>query len=98
MPEACSEASSAVQRIQNPANPPSVGAPETIGYRTGLYCFMVLLSMATMGFAMVLGRRLSPLLGNWNAALLSGTIFIIMIAIIQVLMPNVSFLCFAVWP
>jgi predicted cobalt transporter CbtA len=79
-----------VPSLKYPANPPSVGAPETIGYRTGLYFFMVVLSVATMAFAVVLGRRLVPRLGDWNAALVAGATFIAMIAIIQALLPTID--------
>jgi predicted cobalt transporter CbtA len=79
-----------VPDLKYPANPPAVGGSETIGYRTGLYFFMVLLSMATMVFAVALGRRLAPRFGGWNATLMAGASFIVMIAVIQALLPDIN--------
>jgi len=37
-----------VPNLKYPANPPSVGEPETIGMRTGFYFLMMLISIAAM--------------------------------------------------
>jgi hypothetical protein len=51
---------------------------------------MVLLSVVTMGFAVVLGRRLTSPVGGWNAVLMAGAAFIVIIAVIQVFLPNIN--------
>src|SRR6185312_7451 len=61
-----------VPGLKYPANPPSVGAPETIGYRTELYFLMVLISLAAAVAAIMLGRRLIARHGGWNAALIAA--------------------------
>lgn len=79
-----------VPDLKYPANPPSVGAPETIGYRTGLYFFMVAFSIVAMGFAVTLGRRLAVRFGNWNGGLAAGAAFILVIAVVQTLLPDIN--------
>ncbi|SDR57136.1 Probable cobalt transporter subunit (CbtA) [Streptomyces sp. KS_16] len=54
--------------LKYPANPPSVGDPDTIGKRTALYFLMMLLGILLAVAATILGRRLAPKLGNWYAA------------------------------
>ncbi len=76
--------------LKYPANPPSVGVPETIGYRTGLYFFMVAFSIAALAFAVTLGHRLAARFGGWNATLLAGAAFIIVIAAAQALLPDIN--------
>ncbi|HVI53406.1 MAG TPA: CbtA family protein [Candidatus Sulfotelmatobacter sp.] len=79
-----------VPDLKYPANPPSVGAPETIGYRTGLYFFMVAFSIVAMGFAVTLGRRLAPRFGGWNASLIAGLAFVVVIGIVQAFLPDIN--------
>ena len=73
-----------------PANPPAVGLPETIGYRTGLYFFMVVYSLAALSCAVSIGRRLATRLGGWNSALVAGAAFIVILAIGQALLPDIN--------
>jgi predicted cobalt transporter CbtA len=58
-----------VPSLKYPASPPSVGEPETIGYRTALYFSMLGLSVAAMVLASMLRKRLAPWHGEWAAAL-----------------------------
>jgi hypothetical protein len=57
-----------VPALKYPANPPSVGEPDTIKYRTGLYFLMLAISIASTLTAWTLGRRLTPRYGAWNAS------------------------------
>jgi len=79
-----------VPALKYPANPPSVGIHETIGWRTELYFFMVLVSITTLAFAVLIGRQLVKRLGGWNASLIAGAVFIVIIAIAQILLPDVN--------
>jgi hypothetical protein len=76
--------------IKYPANPPSVGSPETIGPRTGLFFIMLLLSILAMGFSIWLARRLRTSYGDWNAALIAGAVFIVIVAVVQLALPAVN--------
>jgi predicted cobalt transporter CbtA len=77
-----------VPALKYPANPPSVGHPETIGYRTALFFIMVAISVAALVAAVMLGRRLAARMNGWNAALLGGAAFVTIIAIAQYALPE----------
>lgn len=79
-----------VPNLKYPANPPSVGNPETIGSRTGLYFAMLALSLAAMVAAGVLRRRLAGRLGPWNAAILAGAAYLATMILLGWLLPSVN--------
>ncbi len=79
-----------VPSLEYPANPPSVGAPGTIGLRTGLYFAMLGLSLLAMVGAMVLRGRMAPRLGAWNAALLAAGTYLVVVAVAAALMPAIN--------
>src|SRR5580658_4600013 len=65
-----------VPQIKYPANPPSIGEPETIGLRTALYFTMLALSVIAAGAALSTARQLAARLGAWNAALIAGAAYL----------------------
>jgi predicted cobalt transporter CbtA len=77
-----------VPDLKYPANPPSVGNPETIGFRTELYFVMLVISVAALVLAVVLARRLLVRYGGWNATLIAGAAFIVVIEIVQYVLPE----------
>ena len=79
-----------VPELKYPANPPSVGQPETIGYRSELFFFMILISLAALVLAIMIARGLTPRYGYWNAAFLSAAVFIGIIVIAQLLLPDIN--------
>jgi hypothetical protein len=79
-----------VPYLKYPANPPSVGSPETIGYRTALYFGMVALSIAAMVVAFNLGRSLVGRFGCWHAALAGAAAYMVLIAAASLLMPSID--------
>ncbi|WP_405704935.1 CbtA family protein [Streptomyces xanthophaeus] len=76
--------------LKYPATPPAVGNPDTIGQRTTLFFLMILLSVLLGVGAIILGRRLAPRLGNWNATLAAGGAFIVATALAFVFLPDNS--------
>jgi predicted cobalt transporter CbtA len=76
--------------LKYPANPPSIGNPATIDQRTVLYFAMLLLSVVTAVFVVRLGRLLAQRWGAWNAALMAGAVFIVLIAAIFLVLPDVN--------
>src|SRR5208282_4465501 len=66
-----------VPNLKYPANPPSVGIPDTIGMRTGLYFAMILISLAAMIAAGMLRLRLNERFGDWNAALIAAASYLV---------------------
>ncbi len=73
--------------IKYPANPPSIGHPETIGTRSGLYLLMVGCSLLLLVLSVVLGSKLQARFGNWNATLIAGAAFIVVIGAIMAALP-----------
>ncbi|WP_030708806.1 CbtA family protein [Streptomyces sp. NRRL F-2580] len=76
--------------LKYPATPPAVGNPDTIGQRTTLFFLMILLSVLLGIGAIILGRRLAPRLGNWNATLAAGGAFVVAAALAFVFLPDNS--------
>ncbi|KQV04456.1 MULTISPECIES: CbtA family protein [unclassified Kitasatospora] len=74
--------------LKYPATPPAVGNPDTIGKRTTLFFLMILLSVLLAVAAVILGRRLAPRLGNWNASVLAGLAFAVAVTLAFVLLPG----------
>jgi hypothetical protein len=76
--------------LKYPANPPSVGSPDTIGSRTALYFAMIVISAVAMVAAVNLGRGLARRLGGWNASLAGALAYIVLVAIACALLPAVD--------
>ncbi|MFJ3880114.1 CbtA family protein [Streptomyces sp. NPDC090077] len=74
--------------LKYPATPPAVGNPDTIGQRTTLFFLMILLSVLLGVGAIVLGRRLAPRLGNWNATLAAGAGFVLAAGLAFLVLPD----------
>ncbi|MEU9719387.1 CbtA family protein [Streptomyces sp. NPDC047976] len=74
--------------LKYPATPPAVGNPDTIGQRTTLFFLMILLSVLLGVGAIVLGRRLAPRLGNWNATLAAGAGFVVATGLAFLVLPD----------
>ncbi len=79
-----------VPNLKYPANPPSVGDPETIGMRTGLYFSMIAISLAAMIAAWMARNRLLRPYGEWNAALIAGAAYLIAVVLVAVALPTVN--------
>ncbi|MCC3767591.1 CbtA family protein [Streptomyces sp. UNOC14_S4] len=76
--------------LKYPANPPSVGDPDTIGKRTTLYFLMIALSVLLSVAAVILGRKLAPRLGNWYAAVAASAALVVAVALAYVFLPAVN--------
>ncbi|WP_328535777.1 CbtA family protein [Streptomyces sp. NBC_00344] len=80
----------AVPFLKYPANPPSVGDPGTIGKRTTLYFLMIVLSVLLSVAAVILGRRLAPRLGNWNATVVASAAFLVAVGLAYAFLPAIN--------
>ena len=78
--------------VKYPANPPSIGHPDTIGVRGALYVVMVCCSLLFLFGAILLGRRLARRFGNWNATLLAAAAFVVLIGTVMALLPPLGHL------
>jgi hypothetical protein len=72
-----------------PANPPTIGNPNTIGRRTVLYFLMIVISLAAALAAGRIRRSLLPRLGAWNAATVALAAFVVLIVVAELLLPVV---------
>lgn len=79
-----------VPGLKYPANPPAVGDPETIGYRTELFFIMLTISLAAMAAAVALARRLWAQRGPWGAVLLGGLLYLAIIILAQTALPTIN--------
>jgi predicted cobalt transporter CbtA len=79
-----------VPALKYPPNPPSVGDPETIGYRTGLYFLMIVISLTALVFSMKVRRRAVARFGAWNGSIIAGLVFIAIIAAVQAGLPVIN--------
>jgi predicted cobalt transporter CbtA len=79
-----------VPNLKYPANPPSVGDPDTITMRTELYFAIILISLAAMIAAWVLRNRLVSEYGAWNAALIAGGAYLVVMVVVSLALPTVN--------
>jgi hypothetical protein len=79
-----------VPQIKYPANPPSIGNPDTIGSRTALYFTMIALSVIAAVAAVSTGRQLVRRLGGWNAAIAAGAAYLAVIAAAMLILPPIN--------
>jgi hypothetical protein len=77
-------------QIKYPANPPSIGEPETIGIRTALYFTMIALSLIAAIAALSTGRQLARRLGAWNGVLIAGAVYIVVVAVAMLILPAIN--------
>ena len=76
--------------LKYPANPPSVGSPDTIGRRTALYGLAIVVGLLSVVLALVIRRQTEARLGLWNASLLAGGAAVGAVALSYVVMPGVN--------
>jgi hypothetical protein len=76
--------------LKYPANPPSIGSGDTIGYRTALYFGMIAISVGAMLAALNLGRSLVGRLDAWHAALVGGAVYAAVVAIAFLALPSID--------
>ena len=79
-----------VPNLKYPANPPSVGDPDTIGMRTGLYFSMIAFSLAAMIAAWMLRNRLVRRFGAWDAALIAAGAYLVVVVAIALALPAIN--------
>jgi predicted cobalt transporter CbtA len=79
-----------VPQLKYPANPPSIGDPDTIRERTALYFMMIAWSvMAAVGALLVAGR-LAGRFGVWNVSLLGGAVYLVAVGVAMFVLPVVD--------
>jgi len=79
-----------VPGLKYPANPPSIGDPETIKQRTKLFFLMLLVSVIAGVIAINAARKLIPALGSWNGSILAVALYMLIMALAGSLFPTVN--------
>jgi hypothetical protein len=79
-----------VPTLKYPANPPSVGNPETIGVRTAAFFFLIVFSVAAMVLALQVRRSFTIRLGGWNSSLLAAALFLLIVSVVCYALPVVD--------
>jgi hypothetical protein len=78
-----------VPQIKYPANPPSIGNPETIGQRTALYFTIMALSVIAAVVATTVWQ-LARRLGEWNGAMAGGAAYLVATIVAMLILPPVN--------
>ncbi|MFT3889676.1 MAG: CbtA family protein [Arachnia sp.] len=71
-----------------PPNPPAVGSGDTIGYRTGLYFAMLLISIVGAAAAIAVGRKVTSSSGSWYGGLAGVGTYVVIALIALNVMPR----------
>jgi hypothetical protein len=72
-----------------PANPPTVGNPDTIDKRTVLFFAMIAITMLALIAAARTRRSLLARQGAWNATIVAGAVLIAVVAVAELILPGV---------
>jgi hypothetical protein len=78
-----------VPATKYPANPPTIGNPATIGRRTVLYFAMIAICILAAVAATRIRRTSLERLGTWNASILAGVLFVVVVAVAELILPGV---------
>ncbi len=76
--------------IKYPANPPSVGDPDTIGKRTALYLIMILISVLAAIAAVRLRKLLAERWSGSTATLVAGFAYLLLVIVAGALLPSIN--------
>jgi predicted cobalt transporter CbtA len=76
--------------LKYPPNPPAVGDGATIERRTTLFLTMIAISVLVGVLAVLVGRRLAPALGRWDATIVAAVGYVAVMVLVHRLMPAVN--------
>jgi predicted cobalt transporter CbtA len=74
--------------LKYPANPPSVGNPDTIGRRTATYFLLIAVGLLSVAMAVTVRRLATRRLGPWNASLLAVAVLVAIVVVAYLVMPG----------
>ena len=77
-----------VPYLAYPPNPPAVGQPDSIGYRTELYFILVAISTIAGVTAVLVARRLAVHWGAWYATLACAAAYALVVGATIAIMPS----------
>ncbi|WP_338677769.1 CbtA family protein [Streptomyces sp. SCSIO 30461] len=73
--------------LKYPANPPAVGDPGTLNQRTAMFFLMIVFSVLLLIGAVLIGKKLAPRWGNWNATVAAGAVFTVVVGVALAFLP-----------
>ena len=76
--------------LKYPANPPAVGSDDTIDDRAEYFLLMLVASLLAAVLATVVGQRLRPRFGSWNAALLGIGGYLAAVAVVMLVLKDIA--------
>jgi predicted cobalt transporter CbtA len=79
-----------VPELKYPANPPAIGAADTIGQRTALYFALLAISLLATILSATLVPPLAARIGIWNGVLVSAIVFIFAAGLASFVLPAVD--------
>lgn len=79
-----------VPDLKYPPNPPAVGTPATLAFRTGTYFAMIGLSVSVAVIATLVGHALTRARGAWSGSLWGAGLFLVLMVVVQSAMPDVN--------
>lgn len=79
-----------VPTLKYPANPPSVGNPDTIGSRTALYFFAIAISVCVTIVSIDLRRRAVAHIGRWNGSIVAALAYVAVMALAMHALPDID--------
>lgn len=79
-----------IPMLKYPANPPSIGDPDTIGLRTALFFSLVAISVVAMAGSAMVGQRLAARRWPWFAGLSAAAVFVGVVAIACAVLPAIN--------
>lgn len=72
-----------------PANPPAVSSDSTIDRRTLLFFAMIAITMLALVAAARVRQQTLAKLGGWNATIAAGAVFVLVVAVAELILPAV---------
>ncbi len=79
-----------VPELKYPANPPSVGNPDTIGLRTKVFFMMLLVSVVAAVIAINAARKLIANAGPWAGVISGVAVYFVIVAVVASLFPTIN--------
>ena len=81
---------SLVPFLKYPPNPPAVGSAATVDQRTVLFFAMIAIAMVALLAAARVRAQYLERLGPWNATIAAGAAFVALVALAQIILPDLQ--------
>jgi predicted cobalt transporter CbtA len=79
-----------IPAFKYPPNPPSIGQPDTIKLRTGLYFLIMAISIAATIGSLLLRRNLVDKYGTWLGSVIAFLVYLVVICMFFVILPDIN--------